>query len=115
MNKDTFSMILTVIILIVGLGGLIITNLDAYKTHYLTIDDINSIDVVIGDNRVIFFNIISDGKTYKVKADGRDIDFTVNSRLVLELKYKEHRNNIFCEYERLDDYYDVCRIIKIPD
>lgn len=75
---------------------------------------INSYPILDDNGQIDYLSVTFDnGKHYKIKIND-DVDLTVNSKLVLELKYYVERDWFWNEYERDDDVYYIERIVKIP-
>jgi len=77
----------------------------------ILIEGIDGVKVISGD----FVLIDSNGSYYKVKLNEREIDFTVNSEIYIEVKQYLMRSWFWEDFEPQYDYYFINRIIKVPE
>ena len=118
MDEDTTKCIMGIILIIAFVGIFIfIIGIMQFGVDYVTInEEITNVEPIIGENgKVDYLNItFANGETYKVSFRAREIDLTVNSKLILQLGigYDCSWWNSERDY---DDYYFISKIIKVPE
>ena len=123
--KERTSNILFMIGVIVFFAGLIsipiflVGNITVgYETRYIVVEgEITDVEYVMKDNGKIDYLVVTfdNGETYKVRTVERYTDFTVNSKLIIELSNGYKRTWFWEEFEPIDDIYSISDMVKVPD
>ena len=114
MKEEKVSQIFACLV-IIGMVAVVIwmwysvTTDDHWDVEYIVVE--GEVDEVIpvkdNDGSIEYYHVYFDtGEQYRIKISSRDIDFTVNSKLILELFYYPNRN---------DDFKYISQIVKVPD
>ena len=116
-DKDVIVAVLLVFSILFA-GTFLMTNAAmSYHVYYEVVDSeiINTNIIQDDEGEIEYIEItFANGKIYKIRTN-KDIDLTVNSRLVIEFANGERRNWFWEEFEPEDDIYSINQIIKVPD
>lgn len=87
-----------------------------HETRYIVVDsEITSIQTFENEDGIDYLLItFENNESYKISPKS-DMDFTVNSKLILELGNNYYRNWWWEDLEPDDDVYYVSKIIKVPE
>ena len=114
MEKENINKIITCLTIIIMALVIIwiyysITTDDYWDVEYIIVE--GEVDEVIPvkdyDGSIEYYHVYFDtGEKYRIKISSYDIDFTVNSKLILELYYYPNRG---------EDFKYISQIVKVPD
>ena len=108
--------LIAVFCVILVMGIIFFSVFTGVDIDYVTIEgEIIDSETVIKENGEIDYLILTfdNGEIYKVGI-GDDVDLTVNSRLIIELKNFGNRFWFWDDYD-YDDIYYIDKIIKVPE
>ena len=111
-EKTEVIIAILLIIIIVSVFVFIAINVTmSSEIRYTLIDgdDVISYEVIDGST----VNIITENETYEVELY-KDVDFTVNSDIYIEIVNVYYRKFFWEEFEPGDNVYSLNRIIKTP-
>ena len=87
-----------------------------FESRYIVIDsEIVDVETIVKENGEIDYLLVTfaNNETYKINPDN-NVDLTVNSKMIIELKKNYTRRFFWEEFEPTDYPYDISKLIKIP-
>ena len=114
---EAFFMIILVVIIICILVIVAYNSSTMFERRYEVVEGkiINSYPIQDDRGKIDYLVVtFGNGETYKIKSGQTDLDLTVNSKLILELSREYKRSWWWEEYQPVDDYYVLQKLIKVP-